>query len=183
MTTKGISPIGRASYVHVFQPQVDKKDPNKKTYSITLLFDKTADLSVMKAAYAAAKSERWPNKAPSSLRSPFRDGDEVDGEGNRKKGDEYKGKIYVTFRAKEDRKPGVVGPDAIRTEQKDGLLYAGCYVKVSFSAYGYEQDGNAGVSFGLNNIQVIRGGERFDGRKEAEEEFTAVEEPSNTPMF
>lgn len=180
--TKGISPIGRASYVHIFQPQVDKKDPNKKTYSITLLFDKTADLTEMKAAAAAARNERWPNKAP-SLRSPFRDGDEVDGEGKRKKGDEYEGMTYVTFRAKEDRKPGVVGPDALRAEQKDGLLYAGCHAKVSFSAYGYEVDGNAGISFGLNNVQVVRGGERFDGRKEAEDEFEAVEQPGNAAMF
>lgn len=183
MTTKGKSPIGRASYVHVFQPQVDKKDPSKKTYSIALLFDKTADLSGMKAAYAAAKAERWPNKAPSSLRSPFRDGDEVDGEGARKKGPEYAGKVYVTFRAKEDRRPGVVGPDALRVDQQSGKLYAGCYVIVSYSAYGYEVDGNAGVSFGLNNIQVVRDGERFDGRVEAEDEFSAIEEPGQKAMF
>lgn len=169
--------------MHVFQPQVDKKDPKKKTYSITLLFDKTAYLNSMKAAYEAAKNERWPNKKPSSLRSPFRDGDEVNGDGERKKGPEYAGKVYVTFRAKEDRRPGVVGPDALRVSQEDGKLYAGCYAMVTYSAYGYEVDGNSGVSFGLNNVQVVRDGERFDGRVDAEEDFTAIESAENKAMF
>lgn len=186
MTTKGKSPIGRASYVHVFQPQVDKKDPNKKTYSITLLFPKSTDLSVLKAAYSAAVAERWPNKKPSGIRSPFRDGDEVDGEGTRKRGPEYANMTYVTFRTKAgDRKVGVVDAALEEVTQSDGKLYSGCYVKVSFSAYAYENDGNCGVSFGLNNVQVIKDGERFDGRVDATEDFDAVEDASanNKAMF
>lgn len=178
MTTKGKSPVGRASYPHLFQPQVDKKDPNKKTYSLTLLFDKSTDLKVLKDAAEAAIAERWPNKRPKTIRSPFRDGDEKDSP-------EYAGKIYVAFRAKEDRKPGVVGPDpTIEITQQSGEFYSGCYARVSFSAYAYETDGNVGVAFGLNNVQKVRDGERFDGRTEASEDFDAVEDSNtNKAMF
>lgn len=186
MTTKGKSPVGRASYVHVFQPQKDEKS-GKSTYSITLLFPKNADISVLKAAYQAAIAERWPGKKPGGIRSPFRDGDEVDDEGTRKRGPEYAGMTYVTFRtdASLGRKPGVVDAGLNEVTQSDGKLYSGAYVKVSFSAYAYERDGNRGVSFGLNNVQVIKDGERFDGRVDATEDFDAVEDSSanNEAMF
>jgi len=177
MTTKGKSPIGRASYPHLFQPQVDKKDAAKKTYSVTLLFNKTDDLSVLEDAVEAATLERWPNKRPKTLRSPFRDGDAKDSP-------EYAGKVYVAFRAQEDRKPGVVDGALEEITQQSGQFYSGCFARVSFSAYTYETDGNVGVAFGLNNVQKIKDGDRFDGRTDAGDDFDAVEDPkTNKAMF
>ena len=41
--------------------------------------------------------------------------------------------------------------------------------------YAYEKMGNAGVSIGLNNLQLVRDGEPFSGRRKAEEAFSAIE--------
>jgi hypothetical protein len=179
---KGVTPIGRVSHPHVFEPQVDKGS-SKKTYSLVLMFDKTADISGLKAAYEAAIAEKWPNKKPKGLKSPFRDGDEVDEDGDRKKGPEYAGKVYITFRAKDDRKPSVVGPDLQPISKESGDFYPGCFAKASYSAFAYEYEGKNGVSFGLNNIQKVRDGERFDGRTSAEDDFSAIEDSSDKPMF
>lgn len=162
---KPTSPIGRVSYPNVF---VAKEYDGKKSFSITLLFDKTADLSGMKSAYEAAVKEKWGNKVPSNLRSPFRDGDEKDQP-------EYAGMTYVTFRAGEDRKPQVVDASLNQITQESGMFYSGCYAKVSYSCYAYDKQGNKGVAFSLGNIQKVRDGEPLDGRTTAENDFDAVD--------
>jgi hypothetical protein len=149
---------------------------------MVLMFDKTADLSGMKAAYEAAVAAKWAKK-PKGLRSPFRDGDEVDADGDRVKGPEYAGMTYVTLRAKEDRKPGVVRGDLSKINQNDGDFYPGCYAMATFSAYGYEFNNTFGVSFGLNNVQKVRDGDRLDSRADAEDDFEAIESPENKAMF
>ncbi len=183
-STRGKTPIGIASYPHVFQPQAGKPNQPAK-YSITLLLDKNdPGLEDMKACYRAAVEEKWGSKKPSGLRSPFRDGDEKDDDGNRKRGPEYAGKVYITFRSPVDRKPGVVDGALNPVTQESGKLYAGAMVRISFGAYGYDNDGNRGVSFGLNNIQVVRSDTpRLDSRTDAEDDFDAVEDKSAAAMF
>ncbi len=44
------------------------------------------------------------------------------------------------------------------------------------TAYAWDHpSGGKGVSFSLNNVQLVREDERFDGRKKAEEMFGEVE--------
>lgn len=159
------SPIGRVSYPNVFTA---KEFDGKKSFSLTLLFDKTADLSAMKAEAEKVAAEKWGKKLPANLRMPFRDGDE-------KEQPEYAGKIYVTFRAGEDRKPQVVNADLSPISQESGQFYSGCFAKVSYSCYAYDKQGNKGVAFSLGNIQKIRDGEPLDGRTTAENDFDAVD--------
>lgn len=163
---KNITPIGRASYPNIFEPRAmdEKSDPN---YSITLIFDKDADLSAMKAAANQAVKDKWGDKQPKKLESPFRDG-------NEKEGEEYKDRIFVNFKAKATRPPGVVGPNGKKLDPKSGEFYPGCYARVSFSCYAWEYMGKCGVSFGLNNVQKTGDGEPFDGRRDPEDEFEAV---------
>lgn len=172
MAKKPTSPIGRVSYPYVFNPQTNDED--KKTYSLTLLFDKTADLSEMRKAAADAEKEFLKGKKPpAGWRSPFRDGDEKNADGEHP---EYAGKIYVSFRATESRKPQVVDAQLNPISQESGEFYAGCFAKVSYSAYGYKVKGNQGVAFGLGNIQKVRDGEPLDGRTTAENDFDAVDD-------
>jgi hypothetical protein len=42
---------------------------------------------------------------------------------------------------------------------------SGDYIRVSLNAYAYSQAGNNGVSFGLNNILLVRKGEALGGAK------------------
>ena len=75
--------------------------------------------------------------------------------------------------------PGIVyahaGPDGkparMAQEQIKGEMYPGVIVRASVTAFAFDTDGNKGVSFGLNNLQKVRNGERIDGRVAAENEF------------
>ena len=154
------TPVGRVSFPKVFKPQsFSGGDPK---FSITLLFDDEKSLKKMKETASRVAHEKWPKGIPSGLRSPFRDGTEYndrrEAEGkDRLEG--YDGKIFVRFTS--SSRPGVVDPQVRPIAEEDGVLYAGCYAIVSCSCFAYSTSGNLGVSFGLNNIQVVGPGEPF----------------------
>ncbi len=79
--------------------------------------------------------------------------------------------------ARSSNKPGCINRDktiSYTDEQVKTELYPGCMVNVSLYAFTYDNSGNRGVTFGLNNIQKVADGKRLDNRKSAEEEFDAV---------
>ena len=150
-----------------------------KKYQATLLIpkqglsesDKAAFEQMRKLAGEAAR-KKWPQGVPKTMRSPFRDGDERFAE---KDGacPEYQGMIYVSFKCPEDRPPQIVDQRGNKITEEMGKIYPGCWVRVSYGAYGYDASGNKGVAFSLNNVQFIRDDESFDSRTSAEQDFGA----------
>ena len=134
------------------------------------MFLKTTDLKELKAAAQAAAHKKWPNKLPNKLRSPFRDGDTD-------KGDDpvFANATFITARTKQ--KPGVVGWDVKPLADPEFDVYSGMRCRASITAFGYDQAGNTGVSFALNNVQKLGDGDRLSGRKPAEQEFAAAAPP------
>lgn len=169
-----VTPIARASFVYV----MDAQQPNAKNglkepkYSIVLLFGSDADLTLLKQnAYEAIVAKWGADRAkwPANLKLPFRDQGEKQHEGY------VAGCKMVVPTAKQ--KPQVTGPtNKPLTDQSQ--LYAGCYVRASVRAFTYETGGNKGVSFGLQNLQVLRDGERLGGGAPAEAEFEPVAAPA-----
>lgn len=162
-----ITPKFRASYANVFQAK--KNDlSDKMEYSIVALFPKGADLSALKAAAAEAVKAKWGGKPPKNLRSPFRtekqDGSLPDGL--------EEGAIFMNF--KSAQKPGLI--DASNQDILDPVeFYSGCFARASVRAYVYDNKGNSGVSFGLQNIQKLADGEPLGGvRVKASDEFEPV---------
>lgn len=168
------TPEFRVSFPHVFEPHSGFEGQEAK-YSITMLFPKNADLSEMKkAAFNAAvekfgPKENWPKK----FRLPFRDGNEKSDQTG------YADTIFVSASCKGDRRPGVVAADLTPITKEDNSFYAGCYARATLTAFAYDTAGNKGVSFGLNNIQKLRDGQPFSGRKRAEDDFEAVSDGSD----
>ena len=164
------TPEFRLSFPALWKPKAFEEQEPK--YSLVMLFDKKkADLSGMKKAVVAAAQEKWgaKEKWPKNLRLPFRDGDEKEDM------DGYKGHTYVSASSKQA--PQIVdfkGP-GIRPEpltEADQKCYAGCYARATLIAFAYDKAGNKGVSFSLQNVQVLRDGKPFSGRKNADDEFS-----------
>ncbi len=167
---KPTSPIGRVSFPSVFK--VNEFEGRRK-FEITLLFDKNdPGLEPMKAAAREAIKEKWKDKVPKELHNPFKDGDEIAEEKDRP---EYKGKVAVKFSCPEDRPPQVVDQRLNRIDADSGAFYAGCYAKVTYTAFAFEhKSGKKGVMLSLGNVQKTGDGEAFDGRSSAEDDFEAV---------
>ena len=166
---KVITPVARASYARLLEPAKSLNDEMK--YSVSLLFDSDADLSIMKKAAAIALMEKWgPDKEkwPKPLRSPFRDGSEKDDP-------LYEGIIFVNCSSKEA--PQIikrVGNTSVPLTTPEEV-YSGMYIRATLTAFPYDKKGNRGVAFGLNNVMKVRDGDRLDGRTNADTDFKDFE--------
>lgn len=161
----------RVSFPAIFQPKAFENQEPK--YSVVMLFDKKTDLKSLKSAAFNAAAEKWgkdKTKWPKNLRLPFRDGDErADTPG-------YENTIFVTASSK--TQPGLVD-QGLRPILDPKDFYAGCYARAEVIAFAYDKAGNRGVSFSLQNLQKLRDGESFSGRKDASDVFDAVEDGSD----
>ena len=158
-STKVVTGKCRASYVNVFHPRLNELN-GKEEYSMVLLVPKTDQQTVAKlqGAIEAAKQLKWSAKVPPGVQSPVHDGD-----GERPNGGPYGDECHGhwVINVKSNRRPGIV--DAQLNDVIDtGEFNSGDYCRVSLSAFGYD-NARKGVSFGLNNIQVLERGEPLGG--------------------
>jgi hypothetical protein len=136
-------------------------------FQCELIFEPGADLSKLKAAHDHVVKEKWGNKIPKGLRSPFRNGSEA-----REGKAEYEGKIFIGARSK--TAPTVlIGRD--RMPASEGEVKGGDYVLASLTAFAYDTSGNKGVSFALNGILKLRDGEAFGNGGSAIKDFQKLE--------
>ena len=155
-----LTPKFRLSFPSVFEPNVYG---GKSKYLITMLYPKDQDLGPFKTIVGAAIKQafgedrsKWPQ-----LQMPFGDGDTKDYDG-------YAGHVFV--KASSEYPPGVV--DAGRNDIiNKSDVYAGMYARAQINAYVWEFGGNHGVSFGLQNLQVLRDGDAFGNRVSATNAF------------
>lgn len=166
----------RASFVAVFTPKKADEPGKKDKYGMTMLFPKGYDLAREKAAVKACLEEKFgkdQGKWPKNLRMPWRDQAE--------KADQYDGFepgapfINVTS----VNKPGLVDGDR-NDIIEPSQFYSGCYARATIRAFYYENKGNKGVSFGLQNVQKFRDGEPLGGGAAAAADDFAPAEGAST---
>lgn len=162
-----MTPQFRVSYPAVFKPNKPMQEGGEAKYSVVMLFESDSDLSLLKKAAAEAVKEKWGDKAPKNLRSPFRDQGEKDGAGY------VEGCIFVSASSKQ--RPGLI--DKANADIIDeSEFYAGCWARATVRAYAYDANGNRGVAFGLQNVQKLRDDDPLGGtRAKAADEFAPVD--------
>jgi len=164
-----MTPEFRVSYPFIFRPGAPIDPGQEPKYSVAMLFAPKADLSVLKAAVKAATVEKWgadQARWPKNLRSPFRD----QGEKDDKQG-YVRGAIFVVATSKQ--RPGLVDSN-VQDIVEERQFYAGCYARATVRPFAYDQAGNRGVAFGLQNIQKLREGEPLGGRSSPQADFEPV---------
>lgn len=157
----------RASYVKIFRPEKDDND--RDVWSMTLLIPKTDTKTVnnIRAAIAAAKLKKWGDP-DEDVSDTFRDGDAPKSQRGKGGKGEYAGHYFMGVKSFEP--VGIVDTD--RNDVLDSREFvSGDYCRVSIGASGYDRNGNSGVTFYLNNVQVLGKGEPLSGRSRAEDDF------------
>lgn len=168
----------RLSYVHVFEPWSAKPDQQKK-YSCAILIpkkDKATLAKIQKAIDAAAeegKSKVWGGRVPGNMKTTLHDGDE---DADLERNPEYAGHMYMSVSSK--TRPGVVD-SALNPIIDSTEIYSGCFARVSINAFPFSQQGNKGVSFGLNNIMKMDDGPMLGGGSRAEDDFADYADDSD----
>lgn len=161
------TPVGRLSFPNLFKAEQINGE-GKPKYSCTVVFEpNTPGLREMRDAVQKLIDKKWNGKLPDRYKDPFLDGDDTERP-------EYKGKVVVRFATEEKNKPQIVG--TMREPISDpARLYSGCYVRVNCNPYTWKFGNKEGISFGLNHVQFVRDGGRWDGRGNAEDVFTDIE--------
>ena len=176
MATRVVTGKVRLSFPHLFEPQQINGEGDPK-YSVMLLIPKSdkATIKALKDAEAEAAelgvSGKFKGKAMNAD-SIVKDGDE---DGSAEDYPEREGHLYMTVSSNQKYRPGVVDR-RVQPIIDQSEVYSGVYAKVSMTAFPYTYGQNKrGVSCGLNNVQVLGGGDSLAGGKRAEEEFEAVD--------
>lgn len=169
---------GRLSFPYLFTPRPPMAgqtgDPK---FSVMVLIDKKdkATIAALRAAEKKALEDGLATKfggrktglAPSIIKDADEDGTAEDYP-------ERAGHLYMTVNATQAFKPQVVDKD-VEPVMDQSEVYSGVYANVSVSAFAYKNDLKKGISFGLNNVQVLGYGETLAGGKRASEEFEVEE--------
>lgn len=163
MTTRVVT--GKCRFVYCSVMSARKNEMNgKDEFSTQVLVPKsdTETVGALKAAAKEALTAKFGDKIPKNVRNPLRDGDiETKSDGS-PMGKEYAGCYF--FNTKSTNKPGAVdanGQDLLGSND----IVSGDFGRVSLNAYAYDQAGNKGVSFGLNNIMLLAKGEALGGAR------------------
>jgi hypothetical protein len=170
MAKNVVTPIGILCFAdQLFNPKVQENAAPgaKPRYSAMLLFDdlavkSTAYQDLRKAVQEAAAEKFGASKAMDpafmrSLRLPFRNADEKQYDGF------DKGVIYISPWSA--AKPGVVdlhGTEILVPED----VWSGQLARATVRAFAYDSNGNKGISFGLEHVQIVKKDmPRIDGRR------------------
>lgn len=175
MTIRVQTPYATLSFPHLFTPR-PRAEGTKPVYSCSLLFDEASQASpeykkMQTAVVDTAKEKFGPTVAMKSLVLPFRDAGEK----------EYKGYLPGMTYINCSRDPAMFGPVGIVNQRLQQVLdpneiYPGLIVRALLEPFAWANTGRKGVSFGLVHIQIVKKGERIDGRLPPEQAFSAIEE-------
>jgi len=165
--------VFRSSYAFVHEPRAQNEGDEPK-YSIQMIFNKSNEKAIKQlvqiiANSAAAKWGTDPNKFPRMKYNPMTT-DEEHGEDGDMSGVEKHLIGMITCNARNKNKPGIVGPDAKPLFDQDDF-YSGCMARASLGSFAYDNSGNKGVSFALNNLMKVKDANRLDGQSNATDDF------------
>lgn len=178
-----VTPLFRGAYIAFFEPRGIKDDANsKKKFSVAMLFPAGTNFALLKNAIADVAKDKWGAKADEVLRKQqnsdkriFKDQGENEAPGFED------GCIYL--QANNEKKPGLVGrkagPDGTLIEISDPeAVWSGDYFIATIRPFAWEHPvGGKGVSLSLQNVQLIKKGDRLGGgRVSPSDEFEAMEE-------
>lgn len=155
----------RLSYANIWRPVAPVNEPTAEPkYSVALLIDKRdkKNVGMLKKGIADALEDgraKIANVNPRKLDKGIRDGDEkfvgVDEDSIL---DGYEGQWYINAKAGENYPPQIVD-NRRRPISDESRVYSGCYANVFVELYTYNNQGNAGVGYGLLGIQKTADGD------------------------
>jgi len=168
-STDAKTPLARLAFANgLFEMQTS--DSGRKSWTCSLLFPKTVDLSALHNLALEAAKEEWGDKAVGMIKdgiikSPFLDGDGKQGK-SKKTGEPhagFPGHIFIRCTSGEDYRPKLVNQKVLPITDKADL-YSGCFGYAVVNAFTWENKENGkGITFGISMFQKAKDGESLGG--------------------
>lgn len=181
MSSTVMTPIGILMFPALFAPKVNTENPNQAPrYSAMIAFDKagvgsSAYQDLRRIAMEAIEKKFGAAKAADanfvrSLRLPFRNASEKTYNGL-----ENADVFINAWRGEADGAPGVVDLQGTKILVPNDV-FAGQMARATVRAFAYDSNGNKGVSFALEHVQIVKADmPRLDGRVAAEDAFAQAD--------
>lgn len=171
----------RLAYMHLIEPRA-AADGAEPKYSVTVIVPKNdkANLDAIREATKTAREARWGAKPPPNLRSPVRDGDEKDADGNFVRGEEFRNAYYMNVASKKPVDVKIMMGGKLVNCPPEHMV-SGYYGSVMANLYAYEAVGNKGVSAGLNGLTITKRGEPLGRRLDWEQAMEGAEDFGASP--
>lgn len=181
MSSTVMTPVGVLLFVKLFKAEPNKENPNQAPrFSTMIAFDKLGVgssayqdlrricLEAIEKKFGAAKAN--DANFVRSLRLPFRPAAEKTYAGLEN------AEIYITpWRGEADGAPGVVDLRGTKI-LVPGDVFAGQLGRATVRAFAYDSNGNKGVSFALEHVQIVKADmPRVDGHVAAENAFEGAD--------
>ena len=152
----------------LFEPRA-REEGKEPRYSATVVLEK-AEAKKIESITKAAIVQKWGSKVPAGLVSwGLREGDDPEFEAS------Y-GNVFINPKA--TRAPDTVtriNGKINKVTREEDIIYPGCYVAASVSAYAYEGDRarsiKPGVTLNLRAVLFLKDGERLDNSVDSDKEF------------
>lgn len=162
-------PLARIGYArNLLKPRPNDKGVLK--FDCTLMWPKTADVSILKQMAGEVAIKEWGDKAGQMIKdglikNPILDGDGPQGV-NKESGVRYPelvGHWFIRPNATaEYTTPRIVSRKVLPITTEGDEYYSGCYVNAVLNAYCWTNAQNGkGISFGILAVQVAKDGERI----------------------
>jgi hypothetical protein len=193
-------PLFRGAFVRLFTPEdVENEDGTiSKIWGVTAMYGPDVDIGPLKAAVVQAAKKLWGDKAATMIqnpkfKNPLKTGrDMADRDGN----------LYTGFTAdmnvikfSSKKKPGLVDRKVRAIVDEEGRtlvdeknevyqtfeankVFSGCWFYATVSAQAYDTPKSFGVSFKLDNVQLVKADERLGGggAPPAKNDFKPIED-------
>lgn len=167
----------RFSFLNWAAPRKNELN-GKEEFGTELLIPKSDEetIKALKAAMKSALVAKFGDKFPPKLRNPLKDGDvETKADGS-PLADYYKDHMFL--RVKSTEAPGTIDAKGEPVKTANDFV-SGDYGRASITAFAYDQAANKGVSFYLNNLQLLEKGEPFGSKSSASDDFGVKSEAAS----
>jgi len=182
-----MTPRGRLLYPALFKPRTTSKKSTKLKYQASILIPKGSDIAALREAADEVLEDNLSVRlrATTKFKMPFLP------TADQPRLVDYAEDYPILMRFNSDNRPDVVSPKGDRTITEDeeaDEVYGGRWVRISSRPFWYDTDGNKGVSFGLQNVQLLLGpdgepGEALaGGRVRGTSEFEAASDDALAGM-
>lgn len=183
MAKRFITPLAILSYPHLAEAQKSNQAGKPAKFSAAAVItaetlqdaEEKAKFDAIKKGLIEVGTEKFGDKFAQLVKSDsFKKGIRTDSESKNYPA----GSVFLTARSV--NQPGLVYSYADPATKKAAIVpvelikkvfYPGAIVRLLVSIFGFDQEGNKGLSFGLDGVQFVKDGPRIDDRVAAEDAF------------
>lgn len=175
----------RLAFPNLFEPTTVGGEGEPRYSAMLILPPDHPQVKEIRAKMVAVAKEKWKDKAQvlyqgleKTDKLALHDGD------TKAQYDGCAGNLFISAAAQQNARPTVLDANRSPLTERDGKIYAGCYVNVSLDFWAQDNKYGKRINAQLRGVQFLRDGDAFAaGRPASGDEFDDVSEGATADDF